>query len=131
MLEAFVPSFGALGIGGTIAFVIGSVILFDDEAGQIRVAIPIIATFALLSMALLVGVVGYAVKTRRKPAVSGREEMIGAVGVALEDFEAIGPIRVHSEIWTAKIDRPVHRGCRVKVIGIDGLRLNVEVINDR
>lgn len=131
VLEAFVPSFGALGVGGVIAFVIGSVILFDADAGQIRVAVPVIATFALLSMALLVGVVGYAVKTRRKPAVSGREEMIGAVGEALEDFEAIGPIRVHSEIWTAHSNRPVLRGGRVRVTGIDGLRLNVEVINDR
>jgi membrane-bound serine protease (ClpP class) len=131
VLEAFVPSFGALGIGGTIAFVIGSVILFDDEAGQIRVAVPVIATFALLSMALFVGVVGYAVKTRRKPVVTGREEMVGAVGEALEDFDVTGTVRVHSEIWAADSGRPVRRGQRVRVTAIDGLRLKVEVINDR
>ena len=130
-LEAFVPSFGALGIGGTIAFIIGSVILFDDEAGQIRVAVPAIATFAVLSIALFVGVVGYAVKTRRKPVVTGREEMIGAVGEVLEDFDATGPVRVHSEIWQADSGRPVRRGQRVRVTGIDGLRLKVEVVNDR
>lgn len=131
VLEAFVPSFGALGIGGTIAFVIGSVILFDDEAGQIRVAVPAIATFALLSMALFVGVVGYAVKTRRKPVATGREEMIGAVGEALEDFDRSGPVRVHSEIWTADSGQPVQRGQRVRVTAMDGLRLKVEVTNDR
>jgi len=127
-LEAFVPSFGALGIGGTVAFIIGSVILFDDEAGQIRVAVPAIATFALLSMALFVGVVGYAVKTRRKPVGTGQEEMIGAVGEALEDFTGSGAVRVHSEIWTADSGGAVHRGQQVRVTAIDGLRLKVEVI---
>jgi membrane-bound serine protease (ClpP class) len=131
VLEIFVPSFGALGIGGAVAFVIGSVILFDDEAGQVAVAIPVILTFTLLSMALFIGVVGYAVKTRRKPVVSGREEMIGATGEALEDFHGSGPVRVHSEIWTAECDQPVRRGQRVRVTGMQGLRLNVEVINDR
>ena len=131
VLEAFVPSFGALGIGGTVAFVIGSVILFDDQAGQIRVAVPVIATFALLSMALFLGVVGYAVKTRRRPVVTGREEMIGATGEALGDFDGSGSVRVHGEIWTADSGRPVRRGQKVRVTAMDGLRLKVEVINDR
>jgi membrane-bound serine protease (ClpP class) len=130
VLEAFVPSFGALGIGGAIAFVIGSVILYRDESGQIGVAIPLIATFALLSMALFIGVVGYAVKTRRRPVVSGREEMLHAVGVAEDDFDQTGRVRVHSEIWNANARRPVHKGQQVKVVGIDGLQLTVEPVGN-
>jgi membrane-bound serine protease (ClpP class) len=129
-LEAFVPSFGALGIGGAVAFVIGSVILYRDEAGQIGVAVPLIATFTLLSVALFVGVIGYAVKTRKRPVVSGREEMLGATGVAEEDFELGGHVRVHSEIWNADALRPVRRGQKVRVTAIDGLRLTVEPLDE-
>ena len=130
ILEAFVPSFGALGIGGAIAFVIGSVILYRDESGQIGVAIPLIATFAGLSMALFIGVLGYAAKTRWRPAVSGREEMLHAVGVAEEDFDGSGRIRVHSESWTATTSAPLRKGQRVRVTGIDGLRLTVKPDNE-
>jgi membrane-bound serine protease (ClpP class) len=130
VLEAFVPSFGALGIGGAIAFVIGSVILFRDEAGQVGVAVPLIATFAILSLGLFIGIVGYAIKTRLRPVVSGREEMLAAVGVAEEDFDGRGHVRVHSETWNARAEQPVRKGQRVKVTGLDGLVLTVRPLAD-
>lgn len=130
VLEAFVPSFGALGIGGAIAFAAGSVMLFRDDSGQISVALPVIATFLVLNLALFVGVVGYAVRNRRKPVVSGAEQMVGAVGEALEDFETNGRIFVHSESWVAHSDRPVRRGQSVRVVAIDGLELTVEVMEN-
>jgi len=130
VLEAIVPSFGALGIGGAIAFVFGSVILYRDESGQIGVAIPLIATFAVLSVALFFGVVGYALKTRRRPVVSGREEMLHAQGVAEEDFERTGRVHVHSESWAATSRAPLRKGQRVKVVGIDGLELTVEPLDE-
>ena len=131
VLEIVVPRFGALGIGGAVAFVLGSVILFDDEAGQVAVAIPVILTFTLLSMALFIGVVGYAVKTRRKPVVSGREQLVGAMGDALEDFDDAGQVRVHGEIWRATTTEPLHRGDTVKVVSMDGLTLSVESAKEK
>jgi membrane-bound serine protease (ClpP class) len=130
ILEAFVPSFGALGIGGAIAFVAGSIMLFREDAGGLAVAWPLIGGFALLSAALFIGVVGFAVKSRRSPVVSGAEEMIGAVGEALEDFEHSGQVRVHSEIWSAESARPVRRGQRVRVVALRGLTLTVEEVKD-
>ncbi|MGD8955701.1 MAG: nodulation protein NfeD [Chromatiaceae bacterium] len=130
VLEAFVPSFGALGIGGAIAFVIGSVILYRDEAGQVGVAIPLIGTFVILSLALFIGVVGYALKTRRRPVVSGREEMLLATGVAEEDFEHSGRVRIHSETWNAETLQPVRRGQTVRVRSMEGLRLTVEPVSE-
>ncbi|MGB5493730.1 MAG: nodulation protein NfeD [Sedimenticolaceae bacterium] len=130
VLEAFVPSFGALGIGGAIAFIIGSLILYRDEAGQVGVAIPLIGTFVVLSLALFVGVVGYALKTRRRPVVSGREEMLLATGVAEEDFERSGRVRIHSETWNAETLRPVRRGQTVRVKSMEGLQLTVEPVSE-
>lgn len=129
-LEAFVPSFGVLGIGGAIAFAAGSIMLFRDDAGQIAVALPVVATFVVLSLALFVGVIGYAVKTRRRPVVSGAEEMVGAIGEALEDFDARGRILVHSESWIAQTENPVRKGQRLRVVAINGLTLKVEETHD-
>ena len=129
-LEAFVPSFGVLGVGGAIAFAAGSIMLFRDDAGQVGVALPVVATFAVLSAGLFIGVIGYAVRSRHRPVVSGAEEMVGAVGESLEDFTDRGRIRVHSESWVAQTDRPVRKGARVRVVAMDGLTLKIEEAND-
>lgn len=129
-LEAFVPSFGVLGIGGAIAFAAGSIMLFREDAGQIGVALPVVFTFVVLSAALFIGVIGFAVRNRRKPVVSGAEEMIGAYGEALEDFEQSGRIRVHSESWMARSARPVRKGQPVRVVAMDGLTLKIEEVRD-
>ena len=124
--EAFLPSFGSLGIGGVIAFVIGSVMLIDTEVPGFGIAWPLIAGVALASAAFLVFVIGMALKARRRPAVSGREEMIGAVGEMLEDAAGEGLARVHSEIWKVRAQAPLRAGQKVRVTAMDGLTLDVE-----
>jgi membrane-bound serine protease (ClpP class) len=127
--EAFLPSFGALGIGGIAAFVIGSIILFDADAVGFDIAWQLIAGVALVSAAFFFSVVALAVKARQRAVVSGSEEMIGATGEALEKFDAHGRVRVHSEEWQARAQQPLKRGERVKVVGREGLTLVVEPDN--
>ncbi len=124
--EVFVPSFGALGVGGVLAFVMGSVLLFSTSAGNYGVAYPLIAGVALASALFLIGAVGLIVKARRGPVVSGPEELLQSRGEALEDFHGIGKIRIHGEIWAARCDTPVHKGERVRVLRREGLTLIVE-----
>jgi membrane-bound serine protease (ClpP class) len=125
--EAFLPGLGVLGLGGLVAFVIGSIILFDAEGGGFGVAWPLIAATAAVSAAFFFGVVYLALQARRRVVVSGHEEMIGLDGEALEDFmQGVGRVRVHSEEWQARAGRPIGRGERVKVTGRDGLVLAVE-----
>jgi membrane-bound serine protease (ClpP class) len=81
--EAFLPSFGALGIGGIIAFVAGSLMLIDTDMPGYGIPWPMIVTASLASALFLVFVIGMALKARRTPIVSGREELIGAVGEVL------------------------------------------------
>jgi membrane-bound serine protease (ClpP class) len=123
--EAFLPSFGALGIGGVVAFVIGSLMLIDTDVPGFGIAWPLVAALALGSAAFLVFVVGMALKARRRPVVSGREEMIGAVGEMLEDAEGGGMARVHSEIWAVRSAVPLKAGQRVRVTAMEGLTLDV------
>jgi membrane-bound serine protease (ClpP class) len=126
LAEAFVPSFGALGIGGVIGFVIGSIILFDQSGTGYAVSLPLILALALLSAGFFMFVVGAAIKARRRPVVSGREELLQASGEVLEDFAGSGLIRVHGEVWQAVTKVPLRRGEKVRVRSVEGLVLNVE-----
>ncbi len=123
--EVFLPSFGALGIGGVIAFVIGSIMLLDTGIPGYGVSVPLIALFAATSAIFFMFILGMLVKSRKRPVVSGAEEMIGALGEALEDFTGAGRVRVHSEQWNARSDTPLRRGDRVRVVAMDGLSLVV------
>ena len=123
--EAFVPSFGALGIGGLIAFVIGSILLIDTEVPGYGVSLPLIITFSVISGGFFLGVIGMAIKARERPVVSGQEELIGACGIVQADFETEGRVQIHGESWLAKSAVPLKRGQTVMVSQIDGLILSV------
>jgi membrane-bound serine protease (ClpP class) len=127
--EAFLPAFGSLGIGGLIAFVLGSIILIDTDRVPSGFDIPyaLIGGVAAASAAFVFLVVGMAVRQRRRPVLTGREHLIGALAEALEDFEREGWARVHGETWRTRANAPVRRGERLRVKAIDGLILTVEV----
>jgi len=125
LAEAFVPSFGALGIGGLIAFVIGSIILFDEEGTGYTVSLPLIVTLSVTTAGFFLFVVGAAVRARNRPVVSGQEELLGATGEVIEDFSGKGRIRIHGEIWWAESAVPLRDGDKVQVDSIDGLVLRV------
>lgn len=127
--EAFVPSFGALGIGGVIAFIIGSIILIDTDYEGYGISIPFISTFALANALFFFAMLSMALKARHKPIVSGREELIGSVGEVIEAVENYGRVRVHSENWQAKSNVPIPPGEIIRVTGIEGLTLIVEPEN--
>ena len=125
VVEAFVPSFGALGIGGVVSFVLGSLILIDTEVPGFGLSIPLILTFAVTSAVLLVFVIGMAIQARRRPVVSGAEGLMGARGLAVSGFPGPGSVRVHGEIWSARSDTAIAPGQPVSVTGREGLVLLV------
>jgi membrane-bound serine protease (ClpP class) len=126
--EAFLPAFGSLGVGGLIAFVIGSVILLEDtDLPGFEIPYGLIAGVTAASAAFLFFVIGVAVRNRKRPVVTGREYLIGAPAEALEDFDAEGWARVQGETWRVRSGAPVRRGQRLRVKSIDGLVLTVEV----
>jgi membrane-bound serine protease (ClpP class) len=124
--EVFVSSFGVLGIGGVISFVMGSIILMDSGLPGYQISLPIIIAFAAASLGIFLFGFGAAMRARQLRVVSGREAMIGAEAVAQADFDDVGPVRAFSENWQARTSRPVHKGQRLIVTGIDGLVLSVE-----
>ena len=101
--------------------------LFDSDLPGYRVSVPIIAAAAAVSATLFLIGLGSAMRARRLRISTGREAMIGASAVALEDFAERGNVRAFSENWLAQSPRPVRKGDKLRVIGIEGLVLNVEV----
>ncbi|MEJ8566061.1 NfeD family protein [Elongatibacter sediminis] len=124
--EALAPSFGVLGIGGIIALVIGSIILIDTDVPGFVVSRPLIGAIALASGVGLMAIIGFAMKARQRPMVAGREELIGSSGEALETFSGDGFVFVHGERWRARSQSPIEAGSGIKVVGVDGLTLEVE-----
>lgn len=123
--EAFQPSFGILGLGGLVAFVAGSIILFDADIPGYGINLGIIAGFAVSTAAFCILALGLIFKARRNPIVTGQEQMIGAVCEALENFEQQGKVMVHGEVWTAHTDTPIQKGDTAKVKTMRGLILDV------
>lgn len=124
--EFFITSHGVLGIGGTLAFVIGSVMLMDTDAPGYAIPWLLIALVAATSVAFFLVLMRMVAQSRKRPVVSGREEMIGAPGEVLEHRDGQWWARVHGELWCVRSAGHLRRHQRVRVVALDGLTLEVE-----
>jgi membrane-bound serine protease (ClpP class) len=124
--EFFFPTYGSLGIGGLIAFVVGSIILFDTDTPGLRLALPLIAGVATAGGLILVGLVYFTTRSLRRPVVTGREAMVGATAEAFEDFAERGRVRLGGELWNAHTSAPLTAGQTVRIVRVEGLMLWVE-----
>lgn len=126
--ELFLPSFGVVGVGGLVAFVLGSLFLFDTpestmavDRGIIIAAAATLGAFMLIVSVLVVGA------QRRKPAL-GTEGLVGEEGevrVPLRPGKRGGKVFVHGEMWSAEADEPIGVGDRVHVVAVRGMRVKV------
>ena len=124
--ELFVTSYGALGIGGVIAFVLGSVMLIETDIPGYDIPWTLIALVASVTAAFFLVVIGMALRAHRRPVVSGSEELIGARGQIIEHANGQWWARVHSEVWKVHSRAELQPGQSVRVTRIDGLMLEVE-----
>ena len=128
--EAYAPSFGALGVGGIAAFVFGTVIMFDSDVPGFGISYAFVFGTALVFAVLLIWLLGYLLKLRRRGAVSGMEATVGAIAVAMEDFSKEGKVWLDGEAWQARSAIPVAKDQSVVVRTVDGLLLEVEPVNN-
>lgn len=124
--ETFVPSFGSLGLGGIVAFIVGSIILMDTGVPGFQIARPLIGGMALAGALIVMLMASYFVRSRRRPVVTGAAQMLSEPAVAIADFDRSGQVRIRGEIWNAVTRAPVRRGQRLRVTRVDGLTLEVE-----
>ncbi|MFM0741039.1 nodulation protein NfeD [Paraburkholderia xenovorans] len=142
--EAFLPTFGSLGFGGVVAFVIGALMLIDTDVPGYGIPLPLIAAVVVFSVVFVLGVSRLALRAGRRPVVSGAEALIGSIGVVLDggllpDNDATtagtagatasaapaGWAQVHGERWRVSSTAPVAAGHAVRVTARRGLTLSV------
>jgi membrane-bound serine protease (ClpP class) len=126
--EAFVPSFGVLGLGGVVAFVFGAIILIDTEVPGFGIPLTLILTLAVVSAIALAVVAGLALKARRRKVVSGSEQLIGSDGVVLSCADDLCWARVQSELWQVESATPLNPGLHIRVTERNGLVLMVKPV---
>ena len=128
--EVFVTSGGVLGIGGVLAFVIGSIILFDDE--YLAVSLPLIGGVAAIAAGFLLWIIRRLATIRHKQVVSGMEYLNGQIAEVIHDFTGgKGRVRVEGESWVAESPVPLSAGQKVRIKEADHLVLKVEAIEPK
>ncbi|WP_323119966.1 NfeD family protein [Burkholderia alba] len=146
--EAFLPTFGVLGVGGIVAFAMGALMLIDTDVPGYGVPWQLIAALSAAGALLVLGVSSVALRARRRPVVAGAEAMVGSIGEVLDDGllpdqpasgspagspdapSAAGWALVHGERWRVASTAPVAAGHRVRVTGRHGLTLTVAPLYD-
>jgi membrane-bound serine protease (ClpP class) len=126
VLEFFMPAFGSLGVGGLAAFVIGSIILFDNQAQGIRVALPVIAGIAISGALVIATIAWLAARARRRPVTTGVEAMIGGVVEVITEGSEQCVVRYGGELWNAQTPSPLRAGQQARIVKVAGLTLWVE-----
>ena len=124
--EFFMPAFGSLGVGGLAAFVIGSIILFDNHGSGLQVALPLIVGIAVAGGLVIVTIVWLAARARRRPVSTGIEIMIGAPVEAISDCQDRCVVRYGGELWNARTSGPLRAGQQARIVKVVGLTLWVE-----
>ncbi len=124
--EAFVPSFGALGLGGIAAFIFGAIMMFDSGIPGFGISITFVVSLAVVAGLLLLWLVSYLLKLHRRGAVSGRDSILGGTGSAMESFAGEGKVWLEGEAWAAVSKVPIEKDQEVVVTAIDGLTLEVK-----
>lgn len=124
--EAFIPSFGALGLGGIAAFIFGAIMMFDSDIPGFGISITFVVTLGVVAGGLLLVLVSYIMRLRRRGPVTGKGSIVGGTGQAMEDFAETGRVWLEGEAWQAVTRTPVTRGQNVVVRRLDGLTLTVE-----
>ena len=124
--EAFVPTFGVLGIGGVVALVIGSVMLMDTEVPGMMVSPILIGSIGGISALVVLGVLFMVGRSLRIPRPKSGEELVGqAASVIHSDGDDI-QVKIAGEIWRAQSREKIAVGDRVRVTAQDGLTLTIE-----
>lgn len=125
LAEVKITSHGLLTLGGVVALVLGSLMLFDTAEEVYRVSLSVIVPVVAVTLAFFVFAVGAGIRAQRRRPTTGAVGLVGARGVVTEDLSPSGKVFVEGELWFATSDERVEKGAEVIVARVDGMRLTV------
>ncbi len=130
IIEVFTPTFGAFTLGGLVSLVVGSLMLSKANVPFLKVSLRVILPMVTTTFLFFVFAVGKAIKIQFKKPATGKEGMVGEVGVCKEDLDPYGIVLVHGELWRAEaLSPPVKKGEKVIVKEVEGLTVKVKRID--
>jgi len=124
--EFFFPTYGSLGAGGVVAFIVGSLILFDTDVPGMHIARSLIAAIATVGALVIAGIVYLATRAQRRPVATGAQGMVGDVAEVVADFSGKGRVRYGGELWNARSSAALRAGDMARIVKVEGLTLWIE-----
>ena len=130
ILEIYITSQGLLTIGGVVALVFGSLILFESDVPYLRVSWEVIMLVVVIVAGFVIFLLTLGVRAQFRRRATGSEGIVGEVGTARTDVKISGgTVYVHGEFWNAVSDKPIKKGKKVRVVSVDGMTLKVEIVD--
>lgn len=126
--EIKVMSHGLLAVGGIISLLLGSLMLFQSPDEYMRLSLSVIIPAVLVTSGFFIFALTMAIRARLKKPTTGLEGLIGETGIVAVSLAPEGKVSVHGEFWNATSDQQVEKGVKVKVAGVDHLKLRVNKI---
>jgi membrane-bound serine protease (ClpP class) len=131
--ELKVQSHGMLAAGGILSLILGSLMLIDTEPSFefVRLSWAVILPTVLFTAAFFIFAIGMGLRAQRRKPTTGREALVGEIGVAIETLNPSGQVKIHGEIWNAEADGArIQSGKHIKVLKVENLRLKVTKLED-
>lgn len=128
--EGFTPSYGSLGVGGTIAFVLGSIMLMDTDNTAYRIAWSAIWAMAVVNVGIFVFLLGMVIKSKQQTVKNGLVMLVGAQGRTLSEVNPRGQAVIRGEIWSVCAKKPIAANQKIIVTQTLGLLLEVDIDED-
>jgi membrane-bound serine protease (ClpP class) len=125
-LEAKYTSYGLLGAGGIVCLVFGGLLLVDGPIPEMQVRLVTALAVSVPIGIIAIFLMSLVMRARKTRVATGVEAMVGEIGVARTALGPDGKVFVHGELWNARAQTAIAEGSRVRVRGVEGLRVNVE-----
>jgi membrane-bound serine protease (ClpP class) len=125
ILEVSVTSYGLLAVGGVTSMVLGSLMLVKTDAPFLKISWAVIVPVVALTGGITLLMVGMGLRAMGRKPTTGREGMVGLVGVAQTPMSPQGRIQIRGELWDAVSDQPLQPGDQAQVTRLEGLTLYV------
>jgi membrane-bound serine protease (ClpP class) len=135
VLELKAPTHGALTVAGILSFIVGALVLFNSPGTPDfqRVSIPLVITVAVITAAVFLLIVTFALRAHRRPVAVGTEALIGRVGEVRRELSPSGMVHVAGELWSAELagqEPTLAEGTRVEIVAVEGMRLIVKRVQE-
>ena len=134
VLDIKAPTHGALTAAGVGSLIVGALVLFNSPATPQfqRVSVPLVIVSSLITGGFFAVALAFAVRAQKTPVRTGREALVGRVGVVKDEIPAFGSgsVQAGGELWSAEsaLGTPISPGSRVEVLSVSGIRLKVKEI---